>query len=100
MEVVCDKDKKLIELYEQMRGTALSDMSTRARTRGLGVLAQRGVASWMEAVHDFAPLSKHEVPTPSHSEPATWIRANTVQMDLTNILVEMALKNVREQIQI
>lgn len=95
-----DKDERLIELYEQMRGTVLSEASTKIQTRGIGVLVQWGVANWMEAIQDFAPLSKHEAIIQNHCESTTEAIANTMQVDLTNILAEIALKNVREQIRI
>lgn len=90
----------MIELYEQMRGTVLSEVATKTQARGIGVLVQRGVANWMEAIQDFAPLLKHEATIPNRGELATLTIANTVQVDLTNILTEIALKNVREQIRI
>ena len=88
------KDNELIEMYEKMRETALSNGTP--KTRGVGIMVQKGIAIWMEIIKDFDLPSKQRVELKPSSK--TNISENNIQIDITNLLVDIALRNLRWQV--
>ena len=83
----------MTEIYEQMRKVALSVMSTRIETQGMGILVQRGMATWLEVINDFQHLPRKKAAT--HG-PEVLVPENNVHAGLINILTEIALKTMKE----
>lgn len=86
----------MTELYEQMRGTALSTKKVGAH--GLGILTQKGFAIWLKTISDFQPAIKQKPTAQDHCRSNYFADENNVFESLTNILSDITLRKVREQI--
>ena len=69
--------------YEQLRARALGGQADGGRL-GLGVLQQRGVATWLR-------VRQATVPKVSPPAPATSLLAGDVEAELVGLLASMAL---------
>ena len=96
VKTILRKDKKLIDRYEQMRETALSKNTYKIKTRGMGVLAQKGMTDWMKVISEFQPESLQKIAPLDNRKPTALAAEFDLNVDLTNILAEMTLKNLME----